>query len=271
MAFTSYSDLLNKQTDATKTQSLFAFKLNRSAGVAQGALGNAYRSAWKNDGTGGSGATPTTAATYDNTSAGCLPYALATGVNSLYLTGFMSSMASVNGAVVLYDRMAAIGGLVANVTTEQMTTGLAPARNTGGVGNKIFIEVYTSVGGTSSTLTVNYTNQAGTAGRISGATRIGGTAFGVASALIEVPLMDGDTGVQSVESVTLSATTGTAGNFGVTIMREIFNAAAGVPVITQAGFKGLATIPAGACLMLAYYNGSNITPDTFLNLQLTEA
>jgi len=35
-------------------------------------------------------------------------------------------------------------------------------------------------------------------------------------------LADGDTGVRSVEGVTVAATTGTAGNFGVTLFKPIF-------------------------------------------------
>jgi hypothetical protein len=43
----------------------------------------------------------------------------------------------------------------------------------------------------------------------------------VANRFVVVPLADGDTGVRSVESVTLAATTGATGNFGVTLFKPI--------------------------------------------------
>lgn len=270
MAFTSYSDLINKQTDPTKTQTLFVVKNGRSGGAALAATGNCLRSFWIHDGTIAKGALPTTAVTHDNTNDGAIKHTLAGAGKSLALTGFLASMTPVNGYIMLLDRLASIGSLVANITSEQLTASLAVARNTGGEGNKIFIELYSASGSTATTLTVKYTNQAGVANRVSGAARIGGTGFSTAYQLIPVPLMDGDTGVRSVESVTLLATTGTAGNFGVTIAREVFQAATGVPIPTQAGFKGIATIPDQACLFFAGSFGNSVVPELIASLQLTE-
>jgi hypothetical protein len=39
--------------------------------------------------------------------------------------------------------------------------------------------------------------------------------------MIILPLQEGDSGVRSVESVTVLATTGTAGNFGVTLFKPL--------------------------------------------------
>jgi hypothetical protein len=92
-----------------------------------------------------------------------------------------------------------------------------------------YVEVYSQVGTTATTLTASYTNDAGTAGRTSPAVTFGGTGFRAPPSLLPIPLAAGDRGVKSVETVTLAATTGTAGNFGITLLRFITI----IPVVTR--------------------------------------
>lgn len=121
---------------------------------------------------------------------------------------------------VLIDRLSHQGGLSGTVTTAQ-TTNLPTAaltRYTSGVGVYAALEVYTAVGATDALWTVSYTNQAGTAGRTASwlmADTPGGNSFH------PIPLVGSDTGVRSVESVTLTPSTGTAGNFGVTLFKPL--------------------------------------------------
>jgi hypothetical protein len=68
-------------------------------------------------------------------------------------------------------------------------------------------------------VTVSYTNQAGVSGRTTAVQAIGGSGNSSTGRMIFLPLQAGDTGVRSVESVTLIATTGTAGNFGVALFK----------------------------------------------------
>lgn len=127
------------------------------------------------------------------------------------------------GVPWLIDRLSHQGGLSAIVTTAQ-TTNLPTAaltRYTDGIGVMMGLTIYTIIGTTATTVTVSYTNELGTAGRISQATAFGGTAFREAARFILLPLQVGDQGVRSVQSVTVLATTGTAGNFGVTLFRPI--------------------------------------------------
>lgn len=126
-----------------------------------------------------------------------------------------------NTGALLIDRLSHQGGLSAIVTTAQ-TTNLPTAaltRHTSGEGVMIALELYSIIGTTATTVTVSYTNQAGTAGQITYATAFGGTGNRAAGLMLILPLADGDTGVRSVESVTVLATTGTAGNFGVTLIK----------------------------------------------------
>lgn len=124
---------------------------------------------------------------------------------------------------MLVDLLNVSGGLNGTLTTAQ-TTGLPTAalpRYTDGVGVCIGIRIYTAVGATATTLTCSYTNQAGTAGRTSKPIVFGGASANTAGVLLIVPLQDGDTGVRSVESITVAATTGTAGNFGVWLFKPL--------------------------------------------------
>ena len=63
--------------------------------------------------------------------------------------------------------------------------------------------------------------------------------------MYQVPLQSGDKGVRSVQSVTLSSTTGTAGNFGITLMKRIATiplTTANVPNVQDFASLGLPAI-----------------------------
>jgi len=126
-------------------------------------------------------------------------------------------------AAMLVDILNMSGGLDGTVTTAQ-TTNLPTAaltRYTSGVGVHAALIVHAIVGTSATTFTVNYTNQAGTAGRVSPASQIGATGFRELGTLLRIPLADGDTGIRSIQSVTLAGTTSTAGNFGVVLYRPL--------------------------------------------------
>jgi hypothetical protein len=95
------------------------------------------------------------------------------------------------------------------------------SRYTSGEGVYIGITIYTAVGSTATTLNVSYTNSQGTSGR-TGTVVFGGTGFNEANRMLLVPLASGDTGVLSVQSVRAQASTGTTGNFGVTLFKPLF-------------------------------------------------
>jgi hypothetical protein len=97
----------------------------------------------------------------------------------------------------------------------------ALTRHTSGEGVFIGLVLYATVGTTGTTVTVRYTNQAGTANRVSTATTFGATGFREVGRILMIPLQDGDTGVRSVEGVTVLATTATAGNFGVCLFKPL--------------------------------------------------
>lgn len=125
--------------------------------------------------------------------------------------------------IVIADRLSHQGGL-SGTTTGAQTTNLPTAaltRYTDGVGVMAAIEIYSAIGGTARTFTVSYTNQAGTSGQTSEASNIGGANYSTAGRMLFVPLQAGDSGIRAVASVTISASTGTAGNFGVTLFKPL--------------------------------------------------
>ena len=125
------------------------------------------------------------------------------------------------GTILVYDRVWSCSGFSGTVTTAQTVTGFPTLTrpDSNGTGLEIWIECYTATGATASNITVQYTNQAGTSGRntVSTAHLISMPA----NRMYQVPLQSGDTGVRSVQSVTMSSTTGAAGNCGVTLMERI--------------------------------------------------
>lgn len=128
------------------------------------------------------------------------------------------------GLITIADRLSHQAGLSGIVTTPQ-TTNLPTAaltRYTSGVGVFIALTIYTVVGTTATTVSVSYTNSAGVSGRTTPPMLFGGSLFREARRFLWLPLQSGDIGVRSVQNVTVLASTGTAGNFGVTLFKPLW-------------------------------------------------
>ena len=127
------------------------------------------------------------------------------------------------GAYILCDRLSHSAGLDATQTGARTTNLPTPAltRYTDGIGVMCMLTVYTQIGTTGTTVTVSYTNQAGTSGRTSPSVVFGGTAFREANRSILIPCQSGDAGFRAVASVNLAGSTGTTGNYGVTLFKPL--------------------------------------------------
>ena len=174
------------------------------------------------------------------------------------LGGRMNTGGAAGVACIIVDILNHSGGLSGTSTAAQ-TTNLPTAaltRYTSGEGVMAAVVIYATVGATATTFTVSYTNQAGTSGRTSTATQIGATNFNGAGTLILIPLAAGDTGVRSVQSVTLAGTTASAGNFGVVLFKPVAMMAlndvmSAMPIdsVSSGGIIGaLAEVQPEACL-----------------------
>lgn len=170
------------------------------------------------------GAAPTTAAVPTRATLGALDGFVNGGSNPLRVVEAEAGCRFATGGVLtLCDRLSHQGGLSAIVTGAQ-TTNLPTAaltRQTSGEGVKLGLEIYTIIGTTGTTITCSYTNQAGTAGQVTQPIVFGATNNREAGLLLPVPLAAGDSGVRAVANVNLVASTVTAGNFGVTLYREL--------------------------------------------------
>jgi len=162
------------------------------------------------------GAIPVASAICNSDTVGAIPIR----ANSIHRIGQITYSLANPGIITICDRLAHNGGLSGTVTTLQQTNLPTPAltRYINGVGVMIGLEIYTAIGTTATTVTVNYVDDRDQS-LTTPATVFGGTGFNGAGRIIEIPLAQGSNGVKSVTGVTVLATTGTAGNFGVTLYR----------------------------------------------------
>jgi len=209
-------------------------------------------------------ATPTTSVALNKDSAQSMGPIPAISSGRLTFLGARINTSSFGAAgIILVDLLNVSGGLSGTVTTAQTTTlpTAALTRHTSGEGVMAGIVIYQTLGTTATTITISYTNSAGVSGRTSTHTSFGGTGFREAAILIFIPLQAGDSGVQSVESVTVTATTGTAGNFGVCMFKPLSmisleSATGAMPldaVSTGCIIGSLAEIDPDACLAISLF------------------
>lgn len=261
MAFADLAAL--KAALASPQQQLDFTKLGLVARSAT--RGCTQTSQWSRTGMPGAGATPGAVAVQPtNTSVGALGQ-LDASAGSLYaafrrFATQLSSAAAKNDAIakiILADRLSHVSGFNATLTTPQNTGGMGLTRSTTGEGVFAALEIYTALGATGTTATVSYTNQAGVAGQVSQPIVIGSTDANGVGRFLPISLAAGDTGVRDVASVTLAASTLTAGDFGVTLYRPLLS----IPCVDSAAFPlngdpvracggYLPVIPNGAALFL---------------------
>jgi hypothetical protein len=252
MAITDYASFLAKK--AAPRQSIHFSKASLSIGFGKAT------SLWT--ASAFVGATPTTAAVPTNTTAGSLLHEQTSGTQRIIGHQLRGNNRCPFWVV---DRLSHQGGLVGNVATSQ-TTNLPTAaltRYTDGAGVMIALEVYTLIGTTATTVSVTYTDGVNGGSRVSPLTAIGGTGFREVGCMILIPLQLGDKNPVSVQSVILTATTGTAGAFGVTLFRPLYTMYSPVDYggydLRDGVFGGYMNMPEvvnGACLTHIGFNAN---------------
>jgi hypothetical protein len=147
---------------------------------------------------------------------GQIPVPAPVGGMNIYLARMAFGMAAAIGGVILCDRLWHNSGIVVTTTTAQTVNSPAwPARSRDGTVNgdgvmvALEVSAATTNGSAVTNITMSYTNEAGTAGRT--ATMPSFPATCAANAFIPFNLQAGDSGVRSVQSLTLgtSLVTGT--------------------------------------------------------------
>ena len=196
------------------------------ASIANAAAGQIF-SLWRATGTPAQGAIPGAAAIATSALTGAMGFANQTAPATSYYAWQTIATGNAATSVEIHDRLAHMGGLNGTLLTAQtvgidLTTlggGLPAARRGGADFSDVqwWLEWYTDTGATASNATVAVTYDDGSTGNLA-VIAVGGTVR--ASRMI--PLVPAVAGrfIRGVTSVTLSASTGTAGNFGVTATRQ---------------------------------------------------
>lgn len=153
---------------------------------------------------------------------GQLPFSNPASGNT-YLARFQGQ-ATIAGTLVLADRLWHNSGISVTTTTAQTVNSAAwPARDvagtTNGDGVLIGLEVSTATGAGAATPSISYTDQGGTAGN-TGSMLVTYAASSIAGTFYPFTLAAGDTGVRSIQTVTLSVSM-TSGTIHLVAYREL--------------------------------------------------
>lgn len=167
-----------------------------------------------------------TGAALDRTNVGALSLLLAnptTGIDYLLTFGMLAGQQL--NCVQGVDLLVAAGNILATSAVSQTVSSAALTRYTTGVGVYMTFDVTTAIGTTASNLTATYTNSASTGSRSTGAQAM--TVSTIAQRLMpavfgpQMQLASGDLGVQSVQSVILSAAM-SAGVMALNLYKPLF-------------------------------------------------
>ena len=195
-------------------------------------------------------------------SVGALTFANANNSHLGRMTGL--STVTTGGLLILYDILWVwgSGGSGWNVTTTTAQSTTAPAALTrpdaNGVGCELWMEVLAVMGAGAATPVATYTNSANTGSRTTQASTYASTA--AIGSVFPMPLQAGDTGIKSVQSVTLTTST-TTGTARFMIVKRI----AEIPMVPNVGFTqdafalGIPRVYDNACIGMSVLPASTST------------
>lgn len=229
------------------------------ANIANTAAGQIF-SLWRATGTPPQGAIPGAAELCTSALTGAMGFTNQTAPATSYYAWQTIATSNAATSVEIHDRLAHMGGLNGTLTTAQtvgidlstLGGGLPAARRGSADYSDVqwWLEWYADTGSTASNATVDVTYNDGSTGTLA-AIAVGGTVR--TGRMIQLRPAVAGRFIRGVNSVTLSASTGTAGNFGVTATRPR------TAVNTNIANKneqydwaqlGLPEIPNDSCLML---------------------
>jgi hypothetical protein len=219
-------------------------------------LAGGFSSLWKAGGTPAAGANPTTAAIPTKATTGSLfNFTNATPPDKVYIARSFIVSGNSGTDVWIHDRLAHMGGLSGTVTTAQTVgasvVSLVGTRCAADYQNvQWWIEIYADIGTTAVTATVTYTNAAGTPGQTTTVT-IGGASPANQDSRMFPIYGSGGEDIQSIQTIQ-HATTGTAGNYGITATRPLTTISLGLAnngEVYDWAQLGFPEVPNDACLM----------------------
>ena len=243
------------------------------ASISNAAAGQ-FHSLWRATGQPGQAAVPTTAARCTNALVGALGFTQQVSPSTSYL-GILEGLCSNNATVLeIHDRLMHMGGLNGTLATGQTVNldvhaEIANDNLAARIGDANYsdiawwLEWYSDTGSTAVNATVTVTYDNGSSGNL---TVIALAATRRASLMIplngSIPAADSGKFIRDIDSVTLSATTGAAGSFGVTATRyraALYKPLANARFTADWAGLGLPSIPNSSCLMLVQLAGTTST------------
>ena len=267
MAITTRDQLINAMCN--NSSRIIIDKASLSNAVA-----GQFESLWRATGQPGQGAIPGAAAVCAQGLLGSLSFAQQVDPAKSYLAILEGVCSNSSSTLEVHDRLMHMGGLVGNVATAQtvnldVNANLATSNLTERVGASDlsdvswWLEWYTDTGSTAVTATVAVTYTDDTTGNL---TAISLAATRRAAMIIPlnglVPAAQSGKIIKKVNTVTLSATTGTAGSFGVTATRyraALYKPLANARFTADWASLGIPEIPNQSCLMLIQIAGTTST------------
>lgn len=242
------------------------------ASIANAAAGQ-FHSLWRATGQPGQGAIPTAAAVCNSALVGGFNFSQQSAPNASYI-GYLEAVCQYNAVTLeVHDRLMHMGGLNGTLTTAQAVNLDLNGVTADNMANRIgdanysdvqwWLEWYTDTGATAVNATVAVTYSDGTTGNL---TAVSLAATRRASFMQPlnglIPAAAAGKYIRAVNSVTLSVSTGTAGNFGVTATRPRVSLASPLANIKwSADWAALpvSEVPNGSCLFLVQIAGATST------------
>lgn len=262
-------------TITTRDQLINALANNSSqimwdkASIANASAGQIF-SLWRATGIPAQGAIPGAAEICTSALTGAMGFANQTAPATSYYAWQTIATGNTATSVEIHDRLAHMGGLNGTLTTAQTVDidlstlggGLPAARRgkTNYSDVQWWLEWYTDTGAAASNATVNVTYDDGSTGNLA-VVAVGGTAVRAGRMIPLQPAVNGRF-IRGVTSVTLSASTGKAGNFGVTATRQLTTVHANIANKYEQfdwAQLGLPEVPNDSCLMLVMLCSTNKT------------
>lgn len=242
------------------------------ASIANAAAGQ-YHSLWRATGQPGQGAIPTAAANCNQSTTGGMRFSQQTAPAQSYLAYLEAASSNPAMTIEVHDRLMHMGGLNGTLTTAQ-TVGLdfdgATADNMAErigdsdySGIQWWLEWYTDTGTTAATATVAVTYNDGTTGNLTGVSLAATRRASFMQPLNGlIPAAAAGKFIRAVNTVQLSASTGAAGNFGVTATRlrgSLFMPIANAKFSADWANLPINTIPNSACPFIAVLASTSST------------
>jgi hypothetical protein len=243
------------------------------ASLSNTAIGQ-FHSLWRATGQPGQGAIPTTPAVCAHGLLGSFAFAQQTAPATSYLGILEGSCSNVNTTLEIHDRLMHRGGLVGNVTTGQtadvdLHANLATSNLAARIGGDDYSDVqwwlewYADTGSTATNATVNVTYNDGTSGNLTAVSLAATRRATFLQALnFLIPAADAGKFIRDVNTLTLSASTGTAGNIGVTATRfrgALYQPIANARFTANWADLGLPSVANDSCLFPIQIAGATST------------